>query len=123
MKVTSLKFLTHLITEYTELEEEDVQDINRRTKEPISSETLFQEFVHKNEWNQEAVAVQNPYSPDKIVSMAYKNIEKCGLYQDDSREWSRKPKLKKTGATSRLTFLDPSRMPKYHQGPQIPKYM
>ena len=35
-KVTSLKILTRLITEYAELEEENVQDIARKMKEPIS---------------------------------------------------------------------------------------
>ena len=84
-KVTSLKILTHLITEYAELEEEDVQDIDRKMKEPISGETLFEEFVEKNEWNQEAVSVQNQYSPAQIVSMAYANIKKFVLYQDDCR--------------------------------------
>ena len=39
---------------------------------------------------------ENPYTPAQIVSMAYENIEKCGLYQDDCREWSWKPRLKKT---------------------------
>ena len=51
-KVTSLEILTRLITEYAELEEEDVQDIDRKLKEPISSETLFGEFVGQIEWNQ-----------------------------------------------------------------------
>ena len=54
-------------------------------REPISGETLFEEFVEKIEWNQEAVAVQNPYSTAQIVSMAYANIKKFGLYQDDYR--------------------------------------
>ena len=31
-KVTSLEILTHLITEYAELEEEDVQEIDRKMK-------------------------------------------------------------------------------------------
>ena len=62
-KVTSLEILTHLITKYAELEEEDVQDIDRKMKEPISGESLFEDFVEKVEWNQEAVAVQNPCSP------------------------------------------------------------
>ena len=83
MEVTSLKILTHLITEYAELEEEDVQDIDRKMREPISGETLFEKFFEKIEWNQEAVSVQNPYSPAQIVSMAYANIEKCKLYQDN----------------------------------------
>ena len=34
-KVTSLEILTHLITEYAELGEEEVQDSNRKMKEPI----------------------------------------------------------------------------------------
>ena len=56
-KVTSLGILTRLITEYAELEEEDVQDIDRKMKEPISGETLFEDFVKKIEWNQESAIV------------------------------------------------------------------
>ena len=52
--------------------------------------------LSKNEWNKEAVAVQNPYSQAQIVSMAYANIDKCGLYQDDCRVWSRKTQSDKT---------------------------
>ena len=54
-------------------------------KEPISCETLSEEFVDQIGWNQEAVAVHNPYSPFQIASMAYANIKKCGLYQDNCR--------------------------------------
>ena len=46
-KVTSLEILTHLISEYAEPEEEDIQEINRKMKEPISGETMFKEFVKK----------------------------------------------------------------------------
>ena len=46
-KVTSLEILTHLISEYAEPEEEDIQEINRKMKEPISGETRFKEFVKK----------------------------------------------------------------------------
>ena len=44
-KVTSLEILTGLVTEYAELYEEDVQDIDGKMKEPISVETLFEDFV------------------------------------------------------------------------------
>ena len=50
-KVTCLQILTHLITEYTELEDGDIQEIYRRMKEPISGETIFEEFIEKIEWN------------------------------------------------------------------------
>ena len=47
MKVTSVEILTHLISDYAELEEEDIQEINRNTREPIYGETLFEEFFEK----------------------------------------------------------------------------
>ena len=44
-KVTSLEILTNLITEYAELEEKDVHDIDQIMKKPFSGKTLFQEFI------------------------------------------------------------------------------
>ena len=46
-KVTSLEILTHLISEYAELEEEDIQEIDQKIKEPISGETLFKSSLKK----------------------------------------------------------------------------
>ena len=103
-KVTSLEILNHFLTKYAKLEEEDVKDIDQKMKEPISSENLFGEFVKKIEWIQEVVAVQNPYSPAQIVSMAYTNIEKCGLYQNDCREWSLKTQSDKTWSNFKAHF-------------------
>ena len=48
-KVTRIKIMTHLISEYAKLEEEDILDIDRNIKEPIYGETLFEEFVEKIE--------------------------------------------------------------------------
>ena len=41
-KVTCLQILTHLITKYAELEDDDIQEIDWRMKEPISGETIFE---------------------------------------------------------------------------------
>ena len=46
-KVTSLKILTHLISKYAELKEEDIREIQRKIKEPVSGETLFEEFIEQ----------------------------------------------------------------------------
>ena len=73
-------------------------------KELISGETIFEEFIEQIEWNQEAVAVKNQYTPAQIVSMAFANIKKCGLYQDDFREWSRKQRLNKTWSNFKAHF-------------------
>ena len=56
-KVTSLAILTHLITEYAELDDDTIQDIDKNMKTPNNREILFEEFVEQIEWNQEAVAV------------------------------------------------------------------
>ena len=103
-KFTSLQILTRLITEYAELEDDDIQEVDHKTKEHISGETIFEEFTEKIERNKEAVAVQNPYTLDQIVSMAYTNVKKYGLYQDDCREWSRKPRLNKTWSKFKAHF-------------------
>ena len=41
-KVTCPIVLTHLITEYTELEDDDIQEIYRKMKEPVLGETIFE---------------------------------------------------------------------------------
>ena len=73
-------------------------------KEPISGETIFEEFIERIEWNQESVAVQNLYTPAHIVSMPFAIIQKCELYQDDFREWSRKQRLDKTWSNLKACF-------------------
>ena len=73
-------------------------------KELISGKTLFGEFVEQIEWNQEAVAVKNPYSPARIVSMVYANINKFGLYQDDCRDWSPKTRSDKIWGNFKAHF-------------------
>ena len=56
-KVTSLQILTQIITKYAELEDDDIQEIDRIMKEPISGDTIFEELIEQIEWNQEADAV------------------------------------------------------------------
>ena len=44
-KFTSLHILTHLVTKYAELEDDDIQEIDWKMKEPISGETIFEDFI------------------------------------------------------------------------------
>ena len=47
-KITSLDILTHLITEYAELDDDDaIQLIDRNMKTPINGETLFEDFIEQ----------------------------------------------------------------------------
>ena len=46
-KFTCLQILTHLITKYVELKDDDIQEIYRKMNEPISGETIFGEFIEQ----------------------------------------------------------------------------
>ena len=48
-KVICLEILTHLRMEYAELEDDDIQAIDQKMKEPISGETIFEEFIEQIE--------------------------------------------------------------------------
>ena len=104
-KVTFLQILTHLITKYAELEDDDIQEIDRRNEGTDFRQEHFEEFIEKIRWNQEAVTVNDPYTPAQIVSMVFANIEKCGLYQDNFWEWSRKPMIDKIWSNFKAHFV------------------
>ena len=44
-KVSRLDILTHLIEEYGQLLDEEIQKINKRMKQPILAKILFKEFM------------------------------------------------------------------------------
>ena len=68
-KVTCLTILTHLITEYAELDDDTVQETDKNMKTPINCDTLHEEFVEQIERNQEVAAVQNLYSLKKMPQL------------------------------------------------------
>ena len=63
------------------------------TKQPITAETLFEDFVEKIEVWVDALATQVPYTLEQIVSVAFNSVDKSGLYYDGSKEWRRKPAI------------------------------
>ena len=73
-------------------------------KEPISGETIFEEFVEKNEWNQEAVAFQDPYTPAQIVSMTYANIKNLGYIKMIVENGPKNQGLEKTWSNFKAHF-------------------
>ena len=93
--------------EYAEIEDKNVEDIDRKMKELISDEAIFEEYIEKIEWNPEAVAVENTYSPDQIVFMAYANIKNAGYIKMIVENGLENQGLRKLGATSRLTSIGP----------------
>ena len=54
---------------------------------------------------QEAVALQNPYTDKKIVTIAENLIESTGFYTMDCREWNRMDDAQKTWVNFKVHFL------------------
>ena len=65
-------------------------------KQPITVETLFEDFVEQIEVLIDDVATQVPYTPEQIVRIAFTLVENMGLYYDGAKEWRRKPDIDKT---------------------------
>ena len=78
-----LTTITHLHTEYRRLTSQDIDEIDKRTKIPISGETEFKAFVQQIGYGQEAVALQNLYTDTQIVTIAENLIESTGFYTMD----------------------------------------
>lgn len=73
-------------------------------KQPITTETLFEDFVEQIEVAVEAVAAQVPYTPAQIVCIAFTIVENLGLYYDGVKEWRRKTTGDKTWENFKVFF-------------------
>lgn len=75
-------------------------------KTPINGETLFEDSVEQIIWNQEAVVVQNPYTPGKILLMAVDNVKNQDYALGTAGSGTGKQLEQKTGPASKLTLLE-----------------
>ena len=73
-------------------------------KQPITAETLFEEFVEQIETTVDAVATQVPYTRQQIVSIAFKMAENAGIYYDGVKEWRQKDTAEKIWEAFRTFF-------------------
>ena len=88
--VKCLDILSQLWNTYGVLQDGEVQENDVRMKQPISAETLFEEFVEQIETAVDAVSTQVPYTRQQIVSIAFKMVENAGIYYDGVKDWRRK---------------------------------
>ena len=95
--LTCLTLLTRLHSEFRRLTSQDINDIDKQMKSPISGETEFEAFVQQIEDGQEALALQNPYTDTHIVTIVENLIESTGFYTMDCREGSERIMRRKLG--------------------------
>ena len=88
--VKCLDILSHLWTTYGVLQNLEVQENYVRMKQPITAETLFEDFVEKIDTSVDAFATQVPYTRQHIVSIAFTMAENARIYYDDVKEWRQK---------------------------------
>ena len=67
-----------------------------RTKQPITAETLFEEFVEQIENAVDAVATQVPYTRQQIMSISFTMVENAGIYYDGVNDLREKDTPEKT---------------------------
>ena len=59
---------------YVVLKDLEVQENELRMKQPITAETLFEDFVEHIETAVDAVATQVPYTREQIVFIAFTSV-------------------------------------------------
>ena len=73
-------------------------------KQPITAETLFEEFVKHIETAIDAVATQVTYTREHILSISFMSVENAGIYYDGVKEWCRKDTADKTWEAFKTFF-------------------
>jgi len=73
-------------------------------KTPINGETLFEEFVEQIDWNQEAVPVQNSYSPKKSSQWTLTTLRNRVSILKTAMSGAEKHQRTRPGPTLNYTF-------------------
>ena len=73
-------------------------------KQPITAETIFEEFAKHIETAVDAVATQVPYTRQHIVSISFTAVGKSGIYYDGIKEWHQKDTADKTWEAFKTFF-------------------
>ena len=95
--VTIQEIFAHLFDKYGDLDEEDVETLDKQLAEPYDPNEPFGAFVKRVEDIMEvAEAAGCAYTPEQITSKAFNLISKSQAYPEGCREWKRKPLADKT---------------------------
>ena len=80
--------LRHLYDTYAELSLDDIEDNDRRMREPWDPNTPFEALIKQiNDAVELADHAGAPYTPVQVVNTAYGLVEKTGVFEIDCRKW------------------------------------
>ena len=90
--VSTLNLLTHLYNTYGKITEVDLNRNQELMSEAFDPNLPIESFFRRIEECVEFAAAGNtPFSPQQVVTQAFYNIQRSGLFTDDVREWRRLP--------------------------------
>ena len=81
---------------YGVLKDFEVQENDVKMKQPITDETLFEEFIEQIDTAVDVVATKVPYTRENIASVAFTMVKNAGIYYDGVKDWRRKDTADKT---------------------------
>ena len=103
--VSTLDLLTHLYTAYAKITDGNLED----KKETMGAaydvnlpiKTLFKRIEDDVQF---AAAGNTPFTAAQVVSIAFRIIQKTGMFTDDCKIWKRLPAIQKTWAQLKIDF-------------------
>ena len=99
------QIFTYLFNKYGDLDEADVEKIDKTLTKPYDANEPFGSFVKKVEDAMEiAEAAGCPYTPQQIVAKTFNTINKANVYPEGCREWKRKAPADKSWANFKQHF-------------------
>lgn len=103
--VTIQQIFTYLFNKYGDLDEADVEALDKQLAEPFDPNEPFSTFVKRIEDIMEvAEAAGCAYTPAQITSKAFSLINKSQAYPEGCREWKRKSNADKTWTNLKQHF-------------------
>ena len=104
--VTTQDLLDHLYTNYGQISDFDLEENEKRMKtkyDPsLPIDTLFKQIENAVEF---AIHGNAPFTPRQIVNTAFLLLFATGAYEDDCKEWKRRPVAQHTWANFKIDFM------------------
>ena len=103
--VSIQQIFTYLHDKYGDLDEADVERLDKELTEPFDPNEPFGTFISRIELIMETAEAANcPCTPSQIVSKAFNAINQSNAYPEGCREWKRKSASDKTWANLKSHF-------------------
>ena len=103
--VKTITILNHLYDSYARITPTDLDENDKRLKEPYDPNETIETLIDQVEDALEYAAVgKDPYTPRQIVNIAYTLLFNTGVYHDDCKTWRQKSIAEQTWEAFKTFF-------------------